>query len=117
MVGFLAENLFNELNNLIMIDILTFEALTKSHDYLKKIGSDNTFNPEAKHVLNLVNRELMSSDLQALIKKTPIIKIKSKTVYGRNLKAKSANLESMMNFQVQEIKEDYELNMNDGGSL
>lgn len=57
MVGILAEGLYNELNNIYMIDILTFEALAKSHNYLKKIG-ENNFNPEAKRILNLVDKDI-----------------------------------------------------------
>lgn len=64
-MGVLAENVYNELNNLYMVDILTFEALTKGHNYLQKIGESNTKN---KQLLALVDKDLLGPDLQTLIK-------------------------------------------------
>eukprot|EP00347_Sterkiella_histriomuscorum_P017933 403347426 len=113
MVGMLAESLYHELNNLSMIDILTFEALTKSHNYLKKIGEDTQQQP----ILNMISKDLLGPDLQTIIQNTPKVIIKSKTFYGINIKAKNKDLESGLNQFVREIKEDYEFNMNDGGRI
>lgn len=100
MVGALAENLYNELNTLNMIDILTFEALTKGHNYLNKIGDSNIDSPS----LHLIDKDLCGPDLQSLINSTPIIKIRHKTIHGVNIRAKNKDLES--NMQIQEIRED-----------